>query len=160
MIYKRQFHLFSLYHYFSDRVKMSWYIGENRNLFLKLKSSLELHHVVLTTPKTSPKSLTVTVVETQQLPNIEKTESKEETSCLNWTIYNGRRKVCVIFQTDTDKLNMVVNRYRNSSYVKDDEIDLKLTKYQSLLAKRVYLLRYIDIFHNRCIVLDETTVHN
>ena len=117
-------------------------------------------HVVLTTQKISPEKLRLTVVEMQQLPDIEKTDSKEETWCLKWTIYNGRRKVCVNFQTDTDKLNIVVYRYRNILYLKDNEIDLKLTEYQSLLAKRVYLLSYIDIFYKRCIVLDETTVQN
>ena len=64
------------------------------------------------------------------------------------------------FQTDTDKLNIVMYRYRNNLYLRGNEVDLKLTEYQSLLAKRVYLLNYIDIFHKRCIVLDETTVHN
>ena len=95
----------------------------------------------------------------QQLPDIEKTDSKAEISCLKGTIYNGRRKVCVNFQTDTDKLNIAVYRYRNNLYLKDDEIDLKMTEYQSLLAKRIYLLSYLDIFYKRCIVLDETTVH-
>ena len=139
---------------------MSWNIGDNRNLFLKLKSKLGLYHVVLTTPKTSPKKLTLTIVEMQQLPDNETTDSKEEISCLNWTIYIGRRKVCVNFQTDTDKLNIAVYRYRNNLYLKDNEIDVKLTEYHSLLAKRVYLLSYIDIFYKRFIVLDETTVHN
>ena len=139
---------------------MSWNIGDNRNLFLKLKSKLRLYHVVLTNPKTSPEKFTPTVVEMQQLPDIEKTDSKEEVSCLKWTIYNGRRKVSVNFQTDTDKLNIVVHRYRNNLYLKDNEVDLELTEIQSLLAKRVYLLSYIDIFYKRCIVLDETTVHN
>ena len=96
----------------------------------------------------------------QQLPDIDMTDSKEKTFCLKWTIYNGRRKVCVNFQTDTDKLNIVVNRYRNSLNFKESEVDLKFTDYQSLLAKRVYLLSYIDIFYKRCIGLDETTVHN
>ena len=108
-----------------------------------LKSKLGLQHVVLATPKTSPKKLTLTVVEMQQLPDIRKTDSKEEISYLKWTIYNGRRKVCV--QTDTDMLNIAVYRYRNNLYIKDNEVDLKLTAYQSLLAKRVYLLSYIDI---------------
>ena len=96
--------------------------------------------------KTSPEKLTLTIVEMQQLPDIEKTDSKEEISCLKWTIYNGRRKVCVNFQTDTDKLNIVVYRYRNNLYLKDNEPDLKFTEYQSLLAKRVYLLSHINIF--------------
>ena len=139
---------------------MSWNIGDNRNVFLKLKSKLGLYHVVLTTPKTSHQKLTPTVVETQQLPDIEKTDSKEEISCIKWTIHIGRRKVCVNFQTDTDKLNIVVYRYRNNLYLKDEEIILKLSEHESIMAKQVYLLTYIDIFYKRCIVLDETTVHN
>ena len=137
---------------------MSWNVGDKRNLFLKLKTKLGLYHVVLTTQKTSPEKLTLTVVEMQQLPDIEKTDSEKEKSCLKWTIYKGR-KVCVNFQTDADKLSFAVYRYRNNFYLKDNEIDLKLSKYQSILAKRVYFLSYIDIFYKRCIVLDETTVH-
>ena len=94
----------------------------------------------------------------QQLPDIEKTDSRDEILCPKWPIYNGTKKVCVNFQTDTDKLNIVVYRYRNNLYIKDNEVDLKLTEYQSLPAKRVYLLSYIDIFYKRYIVLDETTV--
>ena len=138
---------------------MSWNIGDDRNLCLNKKSKLGFYHVVLTTAKTSPEKLTLTVVEMQQLVDIEKTDSKEEMSCLKWTLYSGT-KLCVNSKTDTDKLNIVVYRYRNSLYLKDNEIDLKLTEYQSPLAKRVYLLSYIDIFYKRCIVLDETTVHN
>ena len=86
---------------------MSCNIGDNRNIFLKLKSKLGLYHVVLTTPKTSPEKLTLTVVEMQQLPDNEKTDSKEEIRCLKWTINNGRRNVCVNVQTDRDKFNIV-----------------------------------------------------
>ena len=62
--------------------------------------------------------------------------------------------------TDTDKVNIVVYRYRNNTYLKGTEMELKLTEYKRLLSKRVYLLSYIDIFFKRCIVLDKTTVHN
>ena len=96
----------------------------------------------------------------QHLPDIEKTDSKEGTSCLKWKKYNGRRKVCLNFLTDTDKLNIVVYRYQNNLYLKDKEDILKLSEHESLSAKRVYLLSYIDIFYKQCIVLDETTVHN
>ena len=96
----------------------------------------------------------------QQLPDIGKTDSREEISCLKRTIYHGRRKVCVNFQTDTDKLNIVVYRYRNSLYLKGNEFTLILSEYEPLLAKRVYLLSYIGIFYKPCIVKDETTVHN
>ena len=158
-VLQNKFHRFTLYQYFSNRVKLSWNFGDNRKLFFKLKWKLGLCHVVLTTPRTSPGKPTLTVVEMQQLPDIEKTDSKEELSCLEWTIYSGRRKVCVNFQTDTDKLNIAVYCNRNYLLLKDNEVDLNLTEYQSLLAKQVYLLSYIDIFYKRFIVLDETTVH-
>ena len=64
----------------------------------------------------------------QQMPDIKKNDYISEISCLQWTIYNGRRKVCVNFQTDTDKLNIAVYRYRKSLYLKDSEVDLKLTE--------------------------------
>ena len=59
-----------------------------------------------------------------------------------------------------DKLIIVVYRYRNNTYAKDTERELKLTEYEKLLYERVYLLSYIDVFLKRCIVLDKTTVHN
>ena len=138
---------------------MSWNIGDNRNLFLKLKTKLGLYHVELQS-KDSPEKITLTLVETQQLPDIEKSDSRDEISCLKWTIYSGRREVCINFQTDKDKVHIVVYRYRNNTYIKDTEMDWKLTEYKKLLAECVYLLSYIDIFYKRFIVLDETTVHN
>ena len=140
---------------------MTWIFGDNSTLSLKLKKKLGLYYVELRSkPKESPEKISLTVVETQQLPDIEKIDSKDEISCLKWTIYNGRRKIGISFQTDTDKLNNVVCRYRNNTYLKDTERELKLTEYKKLIAKRVYLLSYIDIFYKQCIVLDETTVHN
>ena len=137
---------------------MSWNIGDIKNLFLKLKTKMALYHVELRN-KNSPEKFTLTLAKTQQLPDIGKADSKDAISYLKWTIYNGRIKVCINFQTDTDKVNIVMYRYRNKTYLKDTEMDLKLTEYKKILAKRVYLLSYIDIFY-KCIVLDETTVHN
>ena len=79
-----------------------------------------LYHVVLTTPKTSPEQITLTVVEMQESPDIDKTDSKEGIACPKWTIHTGRRNVCVNIQTETDKLNILLYRYRNSLYLKDN----------------------------------------
>ena len=138
---------------------MSWNIGDNRNFFLKLKTKLGLYHVELGS-EDSPGKITLTLVETQQLPDIEKADSKDEISCSKWSTYNGRRKMSINFQTDTDQVNIVVYRSRNNTYLKDTETDLKSSEYKKILAERVYLLNYIDLFYKRCIVLDETTVHN
>ena len=106
---------------------MRWNIGDNRNLFLKLSTKLGLYHVELKS-KDSHEKIAPTVVETQQLPDIENSDSKDDISCLKWTIYNGSKKVCINFQTATDKVNIVVYRYRNNRYLKDTEMDLKLTE--------------------------------
>ena len=107
---------------------MSWIFGENRNLFLKVKSKMRLKPVVLKSRKSSPRKLTLTVVGMQQLPDIGKTVSNAELSRKKCTIFNGRRKVCVNFKMDTDKLNIVVYRYRKNTYVKDTEMEIKLTE--------------------------------
>ena len=117
---------------------MSWNLGDNRKLFLKLKTKMGLYHVEhRRKPKDSPEKIMLTLVETQQLPDFGKVDSKDEISCLNWKTYNGRRKECINFQTDADKLNIVVYCHRNNTYLKDTEIDLKLTEYKKLPYKRV-----------------------
>ena len=138
---------------------MSWNIGENRNLFPKLKSKMGLYDFLPTTQKTSPGKCTLTLVEMQELLENEKMDSWNEISCLKWTLYNGGRKACISFKTEMEKLNNVVYRYRNITYVKYTEMELKVTAYEKRLFKRVYLLSYIDLFFKRCIVLDKTTVH-
>ena len=62
---------------------MSWNIGDNRNLFFKLKTQFGLYHVELRSkPKDSPEKFTLTRVETKQVPDIEKIDAKDEISCL------------------------------------------------------------------------------
>ena len=116
---------------------MSWNIADNRNLVVKLKSKLEVYHVLLMTQKNSPEKLTLTVLKMHPLPNNEKIVSKEEKSCLKRTIINGRRKVCANFNTDTDNLIIVVYPVTETICTSEiKKIDLKMTQYQPLLAKR------------------------
>ena len=68
----------------------------------------------------------------EELSDIENVDTKEERFYLKWTKRNSRRNVCV---------------------------DFKSREHQTLLAKRVYQMRYRDIFFKRCTVLDETNVH-
>ena len=65
----------------------------------------------------------------QQLPNFEITDSQEEYSFLKRIIYGSRRKVCVNSKTDTANLNIVLYCDRNNLYLKDKEIDRKMTEY-------------------------------
>ena len=139
MFCNKQLQLFGFYYHFLliwDGI--IWNIGEDRKLFLNVKSKLRLHQDVLTTTKTSAEKNTLALVEMQQSPEIEKVDSKNEILCLKWAIYNGERKVSLSFETDMDKLNVVVHRYRNNTNVKDTKMKLKLTYYEKLLSTRVY----------------------
>ena len=61
---------------------MSWNIGDNRNLFLKLKTKFGLYHVELRSkPKDSPKNK-LALRKTQQMPDIENVASKDEITLL------------------------------------------------------------------------------
>ena len=82
----------------------------------------------------------------QHLQDIGKTDSNEEFSRGKRAIYSDRKIVFVNLKTDTDKLIFVLYRYLNNSYLKGNEMDVKLTDYQSLLRKWVYLLSNIDNF--------------
>ena len=71
---------------------ISLFISKNQYFTLFSRIKLGLYHVVLTTLKTSPDKITLTLTEMQQLPEIEKVDSKNEISCLKWTFYNCMRK--------------------------------------------------------------------
>ena len=55
---------------------------EIKETFFNLEAKMGLNHVVLTEPTSSPKK-TTTLVEMQQLPNIEKIDSKDAFFCPN-----------------------------------------------------------------------------
>ena len=87
-----------------------------------------------------------------QTLKLETTDSIEKISCIKWTIYNGRKKVCANYQTDTEELNFFfVCRYRNDICSKDLDMELKTTEKEKFLSKRVYLLSYIDVFFKQCL---------
>ena len=85
---------------------------------------------------------------------------KKKFACLYWTKYSGRIKVYVNFKTDSHKFSLVVYRYGNDFYLKDEEVKRKLTEYFMLLVNRVNQLDYFDINLEPCIILEETTVQN
>ena len=75
----------------------------------------------------------LTVVEIQHLPDIEKTDSKKN-SCLRRKSFNSRQKICVKFKSDAENFNIVVYRYRNNLFFKDNEV-----YYSYLQGKEIYL---------------------
>ena len=139
---------------------MSWNIGDNRNVFLKLRTKLGLYQVLLTSSEQTPKKVNLTIVEMQQLPEVGKFDSEDEIFSLRWIIFNGRRKICVFYKSDTDYVGITVYRYRNNMYMKDSDIELKSNEYNTLLEKKKYILSYLETFSKKFIVVEESTHHN
>ena len=125
---------------------MSWNIGDNRRVFLKLRTKMGLYHVILTSSEQTPKKVNRTIVEMQQLPEVGKFDSENEISCLRWIIFNVRQKICVFYKSDTDYVGITVYRYRINMYMKDSDIELKSTKYNTLLEKKNYPSSYLETF--------------
>ena len=73
----------------------------------------------------------------QQLPEVGKFDCENEIFCLRWIIFNGRRKVCVFCKTDTDYVGITVYRYRNNMFIKDSDIELKATEYNTFAEEKV-----------------------
>ena len=157
MFYKKCLQLLN-FHQFSFNSSLDdlehW---KKRKFFLKLKSKLWLYVFVVTAPRSSPKTLTLTADEGQKLPDRGKAAQKA-VSCLKLTWEKSRGKVFVNFRTDTDKLNVVVYHNLNLLYPKDSRIYLKITENGKLWIERVYLLSSIYIISERAIVLDEKVV--
>ena len=128
---------------------MSWNIGGNRNVFLKLRTKLGLYHVLLTPLEQTSRKVHLTIVEMQQLPEVGNFDSENEISCLRWIIYNGRRKICVFCKSDTDYVELTVYRYRNNMYMNDSDIEVKATEYNTVLQKKNYLLSYLETFSKK-----------
>ena len=129
--------LFTLYHFLSIRIRMSWNIGDDRNLLLKLQSKLGLYQVVVSKSRKSTEKIALTPVEMQQLPDIEKIDSKDGTFCVKVTKHNGGREVCASYKTDTDMLKNVVSHYRNNLNLRESKLEVKRTEFEKLLSKRI-----------------------
>ena len=139
---------------------MSWNIGDNRNVFLNLRTKLGFYHLLLTSSEQTPKKVSLTLVGMQQLPEVGYFDSEKELSCLSWIIFNGRIEVCVFCKTNTEYVGITVYRYHYNMYKKDSDIELKATEYNTILQKKKYLLSYLETVSKKFIMVEETIHHN
>ena len=95
-----------------------------------------------------------------QLPEVGKLNFENAISRLRWINFIGRRKFCVSCKTDTDYVGITVYRYRSNMYIKDSDIELEATGYNTLLQKNKCLLNYLKTFSKKFIVVEEATHHN
>ena len=67
---------------------MSWNIGFSRILILKLHNKLGLFHIVV---EENPQKISLTIIESQSLPNLQNLDVYSQTSHFEWILHNDRR---------------------------------------------------------------------
>ena len=134
---------------------MSWNIGFLRNLLLKLHNKLGLFHIVLE-EKSQKNSLTI--IESQNLPNLQNLDVDSQKSHFEWTLHNGRRKMHIGYRSDTRKIDLVEYRRNGIQWKNNQSFQLQREEYDKLLDMLPSLLGYVESFKKSCVIIDECTV--
>ena len=78
-----------------------WFL---RNLLLKLHNKLGLFHSLLE-KKSQKRSLTI--MKSQNLPNLQNLDVDSQISHFEWTLHNGRKKIHIGYRSDTKKKSIL-----------------------------------------------------
>ena len=136
---------------------MSWNIGFSRNLILKLHNKLEFFHIVL---DEKSKTKIKTIIESQNLPNLQNLDADSQISHFEWTLHNGRRKIHIGYRSDSKKLELKEYRRNGNQWKNNQSLQLQREEYDKLLDILRSLLGHIETYKKSGIIIDECTVQN
>ena len=115
---------------------MSWNIGFSRNLLLNLHNKLGLFHIVL---EEKSQKLSLTIIKSQNLPNLQNLDVDSQISHFEWTLHNGRRKIHIRKRSDTKKIDLVEYRRNGNQWKK---INLYNYKEKNMINYLICFLHY------------------
>ena len=101
---------------------MSWNIGFSRNLVLKLQNKLGLFHIVL---QEKSQKLSLTVLESQNLPKLQDLDTESQISQFEWTLHNGRRKIFLSYRSDIKKIDIIEYRRKGNTWRNSQNFQLE-----------------------------------
>ena len=136
---------------------MSWNIGFSRNLVLKLQNKLGLFHIVL---QVKSQKLSLTVLESQNLPKLQDLDTESQISQFEWTLHNGRRKKFLSYRSDIKKIDIIEYRRKGNTWKNNQNFQLEKKEYDNLVDLIPSVLSYVETFKKTCIIIDECTVEN
>ena len=136
---------------------MSWNIVFSRNLVLKLQNKLGLFHIVL---KEKSQKLSLTVLESQNLPKLQDLDTESQISQFEWTLHNGRRKIFLSYRSDIKKIDIIEYRRKGNTWKNNQNFQLEKKEYDNLVDFIPSVLSYVETFKKTCIIIDECTVEN
>ena len=136
---------------------MSWNIGFSRNLVLKLQNKLGLFHIVL---KEKSQKLSLTVLESQNLPKLQDLDTESQISQFEWTLHNGRRKIFLSYRSDIKKIDIIEYRRKGNTWKNNQNFQLEKKLHYHLVDFVPSVLSYVETLKKTCIIIDECTVEN
>ena len=136
---------------------MSWIIGFSKNLFLKLHNKFGIFNIVL---EEKSQQISLTIIESQNLPNLQKLDVDSQISNFEWILHNSRRKIHIGYRSDTIKIELVEYRRNENQWKNNQSLQLQREEYDKLLDMVPSLLGYVETFKKSCIIIDECTVKN
>ena len=136
---------------------MSWNIGFSRNLVLKLQNKLGLFHIVL---QEKSQKLSLTVLESQNLPKLQDLDTESQISQFEWTLHNGRRKIFLSYRSDIKKIDLIEYRRKGNTWKNNQNFQLERKEYDNLVDFIPSVLSYVETFKKTCIIIEECTVEN
>ena len=136
---------------------MSWNIGFSRKFLLKLHNKLGFFHIVL---KEKSQKISLTVIESQNLPNLQNLDVDSQISHFEWILHNGRRKIHIGYRSDTKKIELVQYRRNRNQWKNNQSLQLQREEYDKLIDMLPSILGYVETFKKSCIIIDECTVEN
>ena len=124
---------------------------------LNLHNKLGLFHIVL---EEKSQQISLTIKESQNLPNLQNLDVDSQISHFEWTLQNGRRKIHIEYRSDTKKIDLVEYRRNGNQWKNNQSLQLQKEEYDKLLDMLPSLLGYVEIFKKSRIIIDECTVEN
>ena len=109
---------------------MSWNIGFSRNLVLKLQNKLRLFHIVL---EEKSQKLSLTVLESQNLPKLRDLDTESQISQFDWTLHNGRRKIFLSYRSDIIKIDLIEYRRKSNLWKNNQKFQVEKEEYDKLV---------------------------
>ena len=120
------FNLKIIFHLVLVLNSMSLNIGFSRNLILRLQNKLGLFHIVL---EEKSQKISLTIIESQNLPNLQNLDVDSQISHFEWTLHNGRRKIHKGYRSDTKKIDLVEYRRNGNQWKNNQSLQLQREEY-------------------------------
>ena len=132
-------------------------IGFSRNLILRFHNKLGLFHIVL---EEKSQKFSLTIIEPQNLPNLQSLDKDSQISHFEWTLHNGRRNIHIGYRSVTKNVELFEYRRNGSQWKNSQSLQVQREENDKLLDMLPSLQGYEETFKKSCIIIDEWNVEN